>query len=63
MTEIETQNNHTEEHLECLPNMLLKNTISYGSNAFYERAVWGPCERVAVQRGGGAAGFRKRLQV
>lgn len=44
MTEIEIQNNHTEEYLRCLPNTLLKNMLFYGSNTFYKA----PCE------GGGA---------
>lgn len=41
MTEIETQNNHTEKPLECLPNTLLKNMLFHGSHAFYERAAGG----------------------
>jgi hypothetical protein len=39
MTEIEIQNNHKEEYLQCLPNTLLKNILFYGSNAVYKGAV------------------------
>lgn len=49
MTEIEIQNNHTEEYLGCLPNTLLKNMLFYGSNTFY-KALCGDCVKAVVWR-------------
>lgn len=53
MTEIEIQNNHTEEYLGCLPNTLLKNMLFYGSNAFYKA----PCEGGGVEKAGRSRGL------
>ena len=59
MTEIETQNNHTEEPLECLPNTLLQNMLFYGSHTFYERAR-GRASVYGGQKGRwGSMGFTK----
>ena len=48
-TEIETLDNPPEEHPECSLDTVLKNMLSYGSSAFYERAWWGLC--LGVGRG------------
>ena len=55
-TEIETLDNPPEEHPECSLDTVLKNMLSYGSSAFYERAWWGLC--LGVGRGQAGASFQ-----
>ena len=54
--EIETLDNPPEEHPECSLDTVLKNMLSYGSSAFYERAWWGLC--LGVGRGQAGASFQ-----
>lgn len=57
MTEIEIQNNHTEEYPEWLSNTLLKNMLSYGSSALCESRQRAVCEGAVYRMQAGAAGF------